>query len=254
MDFNFAEYYKRLSDTELLDILDNAGAYQPLAIEAANNELDHRKLTQTEVEEARLPLLATRLKKETRIEKGKALEQKMKTISESVFNSVKPHDTKEDTTNKIISFVIIVYGLYFIKSLPIFFRVFKGLFEKFSDYPFRFLIFLLPEIIIPPALITFWKRKSIGWTLLASCITFTVVADLIMMYESSKVIAYHSYHDLHRIPVKATDLFELFINVSALYVLCRGNIRNIYKIDIAKMSGIIFISAVLSFVIIFSIL
>ena len=61
---NFSEYYKSISDTELLSILDNTDDYQPMAIEAAKVEFSNRQLSDTEIQEARQPLIAKQVKKE----------------------------------------------------------------------------------------------------------------------------------------------------------------------------------------------
>src|SRR6185312_17513999 len=100
MDFDFGEYYKELTNTDLFAILDNAEAYQPLAVEAANRELNLRQLSPIQIEEARLPQLAAKLQKEQKIEKASVFREKMKIIGDSVFSSVKQSDTKEDITNK----------------------------------------------------------------------------------------------------------------------------------------------------------
>ena len=53
----FSAYYKTITATELLAILDNPGDYQPAAIEAAKAELESRQLSETAIQEARQPLV-----------------------------------------------------------------------------------------------------------------------------------------------------------------------------------------------------
>ncbi|MEO6187700.1 MAG: hypothetical protein ABIO82_07500 [Ginsengibacter sp.] len=130
MDWDFASYYKGISNSELLTILDNPEAYMPAAIDAANKEFKLRRLSPDEIEEARLPQRILQLKKEERIVKTKLREEKRGKLSEAVFASVKPGDTKEDTTNKIILIIVIAYALVFLKSIPFIIRVLVGLERK----------------------------------------------------------------------------------------------------------------------------
>src|SRR5665213_429459 len=116
MDTTFSEYYKKISNVELLDILDNAQDYNPLAIAAATLELEQRGLSETDIEEARCPLQAAKLLKEMKAEKKLAWQEEMHTAGESVFSAVKPDDTNEILANKIIVWVVIVYGLEFLIS------------------------------------------------------------------------------------------------------------------------------------------
>lgn len=133
MDFDFDEYYKELTNTDLFAILDNAEAYQPLAVEAATKELNLRQLSPIQIEEARLPQLAAKLQKEEKVEKARVLREKMQTAGESIFSSVKQTDTKEDIINKIILWLVIVYCVYFLTSLPAFFRMCRDVFASTED-------------------------------------------------------------------------------------------------------------------------
>jgi len=72
---DFSEFYKSISNTELLSILDNSGDYQPLAVEAAKKEFFMRQLSETEIKEARKPIIAKQIQKEKQREKVKAIAQ-----------------------------------------------------------------------------------------------------------------------------------------------------------------------------------
>lgn len=245
MDTDFSEYYKKISNVELLDILDNEQDYNPLAIAAANLELEQRELSPIDIEEARYPRNAEKLLKEMKAEKKMALQEKMNTAGESIFSAVKPGDTNEVLTNKIIVWVVIIYGLEFLISIPTIFSMFRGEFGNGS--PSTFLLFLLPQLLIPVALYIFWKRKSAGWTLLTICITYSLVADL--AYVCVKIASMYTYRSFSWWHITATDIFELFIQASLLFVICRKDIRLIYDVNVSKMAGIIFISALLTFLI-----
>ena len=52
---DFSEYYKTISNSELLTILDNPGDYQTLAVEAAKQEFSYRQLSDEEIQPAKEP-------------------------------------------------------------------------------------------------------------------------------------------------------------------------------------------------------
>lgn len=68
---DFGKYYKTISNTELLGILENPGDYQTAAVEAAKKEFSDRQLSDTEIEEAKKTLEAKQLQKEKQAENNK---------------------------------------------------------------------------------------------------------------------------------------------------------------------------------------
>jgi CRISPR/Cas system-associated protein Csx1 len=85
---DFSESYKLISNTELLNILDHPGDYQPLAVEAAKNELLKRQLSETEIKEAREPIIAKQIQKEKQREKTKEIENKLKTAGYTLIDTL----------------------------------------------------------------------------------------------------------------------------------------------------------------------
>lgn len=74
----FAEYYKTITDSALLAILDNPQDYQASAIEAAKAELESRQLSESAILEARQPLLEKEQAQAAEREKRKMKEEKLK--------------------------------------------------------------------------------------------------------------------------------------------------------------------------------
>lgn len=60
---NFSEYYKTITNSELLDILEHPENYQLAAIEAAKKEFENRQLSEEEIEKAKQLLLEKNCKK-----------------------------------------------------------------------------------------------------------------------------------------------------------------------------------------------
>ncbi len=246
---DFVEYYKRISNTELFEILNNPEAYQPSAIEAAQNELSNRKLSEVEINMAKEPLVLKQLKKDKQAEKNKIAGEKMKAVSESIFYTVKTNDTEEHLTEKKILFVIVVYGIYFILTITKEFSTIISLITGIGNSTFLVSLYLLPLLITPVALFTFWKRKAIGWSMLVLIVSFSVASNLIMLYKILFQRVSSLYYDnIYRSPIRGTNLFYLFIILSILYVVCKKNIRDIYGIDVPKMAGLIFIGTLAGFI------
>jgi hypothetical protein len=69
---NFSEYYKTISNADLLSILETPGDFQLAAIEAAKKELSGRHLSDEEIKEARQVLFEKQIQKIKQREKVKA--------------------------------------------------------------------------------------------------------------------------------------------------------------------------------------
>ena len=54
---NFSDYYKTISNGDLLIILENPGGYQPLAVEPAKSELKNQQLSDFQIQEAKETLI-----------------------------------------------------------------------------------------------------------------------------------------------------------------------------------------------------
>jgi hypothetical protein len=89
MTNNFSDYYKTISDTELLNILDNPDGYQLLAFEAAKEEFAKRQLSDTEIQQARQLLIAKQVQKEKEREKAKAVEIKIRAVGHTFIDTIR---------------------------------------------------------------------------------------------------------------------------------------------------------------------
>src|SRR5688572_18759728 len=84
----FAEQYKSLNNIDLLRILEKSEEYQPLAVEAAQLELTFRKLSNEELEAARVGF---ELEKEReKIAKQREIGRRIKTIASPLWKYFTP--------------------------------------------------------------------------------------------------------------------------------------------------------------------
>ncbi|MEI9944433.1 MAG: hypothetical protein WDN26_09480 [Chitinophagaceae bacterium] len=180
---DFSEYYKTITNTELLDILENADDYQPEAIHSANEEFANRKLSDNEINEVKETLTATKIRKEKQRQKGKEIEEKIKNAGNNVLESLNPIQSGIPSTEKIIRFIIAIFGILFLFWLLKDFGMYRAMLQDFNQYPFTTSLLFLPIVILPIALILFWKRKNIGWHLLTIFMLYTTVGILWMLLQ-----------------------------------------------------------------------
>ena len=251
---DFSEFYKSISNTELLSILDNSGDYQPLAVEAAKKEFFMRQLSETEIKEARKPIIAKQIQKEKQREKVKAIENKIKTTGYTLIDTLKPIQTGIPSTEKTIRLIIIVFGSLFLYQFINDFKIHVMYIKDIPAFPFESTLYLAPLILLPAAILTFWKRIRIGWFLLAIFITFSTV-DVLWVLIQYFLLGPPSDNSILDTffprPSISTLIIRLIFFGGALYVICKQNIRNEFSISENKMLAIIIITGILTFFLIY---
>ncbi|HET9057433.1 MAG TPA: hypothetical protein VFN30_11375 [Chitinophagaceae bacterium] len=252
---NFKEYYKTISDTELLNILDNPGNYQLLAVEAAKEEFAKRQLSGSEIQEARQPIIAKQIQKEKEREKIKAVETKIKTVGHTFIDTINPIQSGIPSTEKTIRLIVIIFGGVFLYQFITEFRTNLEYIKDIPRFPFESTIILLPQILLPIATIAFWKRKTFGWALLTIFLTFTAVAVMWLLFQAInwKPSGFAGLDNLFPRPSPTTYIVQLLFLVGTIYVLSKTNIRKVYSIDKQKMAAIIGITGLVSFFLMFAI-
>ncbi len=251
MSNNFSDRYKTYSNIELISILDNQEDYQPLAIEAAKDELNKRQLSETEIREASQLITAKKLQQEKEREKIKAVETKIKAAGNSVIDTLNPVQSGISSTEKTIRFIVIVYGLIFLYQLISDFRAHLAIANNFSLLPVASIAHLLPLILLPVALFTFWNRKTIGWILLTIFVTYATVGEIWWLLEiinwESTYLAYLSPR-----PSPLTSIFQLFFFLGTLYAMCKASTRQVFAVDKLKAVATIAITLIVTTILIIS--
>jgi len=250
---NFSQYYKTISNTELLSILDNPEDYQPLAVEAAKEEFTNRQLSDTEIQEARQSLITKQTQKEK--EKVKAVETTIKAAGHTFIDTINPIQSGIPTTEKTIRFIVIIFGGIFLYQFISDFRSNWAYVKDIPRFPFESLIILLPQIFLLIATITFWKRKTLGWTLLTIFITFSAVSAIWLLFEALnwKASDFDGLYNLIPRPSPTAYISQLVFLVGTMYVLCKTNIRKVYSIDKQKMTATIGLTGLVTFVLLLAI-
>ena len=111
---DFSDYYKTITDTELLDILEHQENYQHLAIEAAKKEFENRKLSDEDISKAKQPLILKQLEKEKQKKKIKVIENRVKNAGNTLVETLNPIQTETPTTDKLIRLISIAFFALFL--------------------------------------------------------------------------------------------------------------------------------------------
>jgi hypothetical protein len=246
---HFSEYYKTISNSELLQILENPNDYQATAVEAAKHEFAARQLSKIEIKEAKEPLIAKRAKKEQQEQKVKIFEDKIKNTGNSLLDTISPVQIGIQTVEKSIRLVVIMFSGLFLYQVIRDYRLFSGYVQDFTRFPLLSALTLLPMVILPVAIFTFWKKRKIGWTLLTIFLTFSIVSILWTFYQSLswRPSGLEGLDNLFPQPSPITYIIQLLFFVGTLFVICKKDLRDLFSTNNSKMQITIAITAVVSF-------
>lgn len=250
---DFGKYYKTISNTELLSILENPGDYQAPAVEAAKKEFSDRQLSDKEIKEAKEPLVVRQQEKEKQVEKMKAIEEKVKSTGYKIIETLNPIQTGIPSAEKTIRFIIIVFGGLFLYEFLKDFRTHLAYIKDIPRFPEESILYLFPYLLLPVSLIAFWKRKRIGWVLLTIFVVFSAVAVLWLLIQSFlwKPSGNSFFDSLLSKPPVFTTIIQLIFFTGTLYALCKQSVREIFLISENKMIATISITGVLTFFIVY---
>jgi len=202
----FTEIYKLKSNSDLIRIIKNPTEYQELALEAAKEELFERGVTEKDINEAEI----VDIKKE-----------EVDYIITPIFKRINLYFGSNTTEDNIILSLSVLLGLWSIIGLLQSWGLFKYALSDISNIDFSIFIFLLIMIIPPMATVLFWKRKKIGWILLAILLTYSMLESIIKflnayLYDKPDII----------INFGIAIVFGLL-----LYLVCKPKIREIYRVN-----------------------
>ena len=252
---NFNEYYKTISNTELLDILENQESYQPLAVDAAKTEFENRQLPDQEISEAKEPLIAKQLENEKQKDKAKAIEDRVKNVGNSLVDTLKPIQKETPSTDKLIRIITLVFGGLFIYQIISDYRMLTLMIKDIARFDFSSFLYFLPLVVLSTATFTFWKRKTIGWIILSFFLTYSAFGALWGIWESitRKSSGLAGFDNLFPRPSPMTYIIQLCFLGGTLYILSKPNIREVFKIEKQKMITTILVSGFLTLVLMFAI-
>lgn len=244
---NFSDYYKTISDTELLDILEHQENYQPSAIEAAKKEFENRKLSDEEISQAKQPLILKQLQKEEQKKKIKAIENKVKNASNTLVDTLNPIQTEAPTANKLIRIISIAFFALFLFKIISDFRMFSAMTKDIARFDSSNFFYFLPFVILPIASITFWMRKTFGWMLSAFFIIYSAIGAMWVLIQSFNwKPTGTSFDNLFPRPSPIVYIFLILLLIGMLYIISKPTIREIFKINRQRLIATFFMSSLVT--------
>lgn len=226
---NFTEIYQTYSNSQLLQIIDNAVDYQPEAVDAAKRVIHDRQLTAEDMDAAKKELAAGKQAEIEKARKQKEKEEQFKATGRSILENINPVKDTYPRADKVINVVTVVFGaiylIWFIGQI----RFIKYLFMDSSGFGWDMLAYLLQLIYMPITLVLFYKRKKSGWILFLLYLVASSATQLVALYRS-----------IHWKPSGMPVMDALFtMNHPVVYILCiaflAGTIWVICKKDVRSV-------------------
>jgi hypothetical protein len=244
---SFSEYYKTITDAELISILDNKEDYQEAAVKAAEEEFSRRQLSTDRLEELKNTLAQRKFEKEEARQKREAVERTVKEKFTSVIESLNPIHREVPGPEKILRFIIILWGLLTLYQLINDYEIELRSLKDFPFHPFMNSILLFPYVILPVSIYQLWRKQRLGWTLFVIYLTFRLLVETSMFYYAlTWEPTGFDWMDKLIKPSIPKIVLRLLFAAGTLFAMCRQNMRSLFSIDRKKMALTISITAVVS--------
>lgn len=230
----FADQYKMLSNSELLWVIENPNDYQPIAVKAAESELVDRQLTADQFADARAENENQKNKKQAQIERKQAFEKNLKSTISSLGDAINPIQKQSPSVKKVISIISVVISLMFLVQILSLFSLLKFMFtDKSGIWDLSMVIYFLIIGLLPIGIALFWFRKKIGWVILTGYIVYSACYSIISLIEliSIRYPENSPINNLFPSMSPTPILFKIFFFGGILWVLCRIDMRSIYRIE-----------------------
>jgi len=252
----FTELYKKLSDSELLTIIAESTKYNPIAVETAKLEIENRQLTEQELNQAKSKIYEKENAKKIEVEKRKQREEIFKEKTSTLFDTINPIQNGIQTPEKIIRLTILIFGGLAIYRLYQQLGMFQIIFyEGFSDWDLSMVEYFFPIIILPVAIILFWKRNKIGWILLSIFLTYSAFNAIVLflMNFGRQPSGIPALENIFPTVSPAVYIITLLFFGGFLFLNCKQGVRNIFKVSKQTMIATIGLTIIVNLIFIYSI-
>lgn len=230
----FTERYRNHSNLTLLKIVNNPTAYEVLAVEAAQKELSERNLSAEQFSIEQEKIAGEELQKQKQQEKLNAIGDTVKRNAGAAFDIVNPIPKEPRSVEQQLNlFCLYLLGI-FLFELFTSYRMLIMVLSDFSRFDPSTFIFILPFVIFPLGSFLLWKRKKIGWFVVASYLTIITLGNIYMMLYSA--FLYHpsgiaSLDNFMR-PTPALNLiWPCLFYGGGVYFLLRRPISEIFNLN-----------------------
>jgi hypothetical protein len=218
MENPFSERMAVLPDIELFRVLQQEKEYEPLAVEAAKNEINTRKLTDEEKKAVFDKLIDEEQKKE---EKRLVIDDAIGKLSELIKNLFIPVPTSTKSPALYINILAILVLAKAIYSLG---------FEVYFGFSFGFDLFGLPTIATDLFLIivalSLFSKKKFGWSMLC----FIAILNFFMSSQVLYTAWFVDYSDPEGFNTTTGFLYYMAILLVPLIIVFYLNKQNVLQL------------------------
>jgi hypothetical protein len=183
MEHNYKESFRKLTDFDLLDLLDKPEGVSPLALQAAEEELSSRNIPTARLDYLNEKIDGNKTRKEKNLEFINTVKEN---INRQVSDIILPEENP--SAEKIIKIFCVILGVQFIFQLPPFYYTISNALNR---TPVDFFWWEMLSIIAPPlhllmTLDLLFKKKR-GWALLIALTGFGITLFIfqIVFYTDS---------------------------------------------------------------------
>lgn len=190
MHQDFEEHFKKLTDYDLIDIIENSHNVSPVALLAAKNELENRNLSDEIITHFKTKI---RSGIEKKIESTQRIDDFTEKIKAEVSDIIIPE--QNTSTAKIIKIICVWFGIYLIIALKNSFTEIVGLLNS-SGEPFFFWQYLsIPTVFLYIILIgDLLLKKKRGWILVTAISIINLVLFAFLLIESADYLLNRSIY------------------------------------------------------------
>lgn len=243
---DFAERYKMISNSELMEILQNPSQYQSIALSAAKSEFASRRLSDVEINEAKQILLNKKNKNDKQNEKQEEIKAKLINAGSVVYDTVSPLQSTISTAVKIIRITAIVFTFLVIYKISVNFDLLLAIIKGNSGESFGYTLYFFPILVELVATILFWLKKKSGWLLLAFFCSYSLIEVLYGLYYSiSFQFRKETINYLFPTPSPSAYIITILFYVGTILAINRQDIREIYRVDKKEIQAPLIIGALL---------
>jgi hypothetical protein len=232
MEHNYKESFRKLTDFDLLDLLNKPEDVSPLAIQTAEEELASRNIPSETLDYLSEKINGNKARKEKN-------QQLLNTIKEKINKEVSDLILPEENPSigKIVKIFCVILGIQFIFQLAPFYYTLSNAFNR---VPVDFFWWEILSIIAPPlqllmTLDLLFKKKR-GWALLIALTGFgiTLLLFQIIFYTDSLPLT-DPYFWIQHLPA-----------IGILLIFLRKSFRDYYKVSMDFATITIILSTILA--------
>lgn len=253
----YTELYQRLSNSELLTIIAESEKYSPIAVETAQKEIENRQLSDVELDQAKSKIAQKKTAKLHEIEKRREHEKKIKKNVSTIFDTLNPIQNGIQTPEKIIRLSVLIFGGLAMYRLLDQFEMFQFLLANSeAEWDLSMVEYFIPVILLPIAVVLFWRRRKIGWILLSIFLMYSALNAIILFFMNlgTQPSGIPALEEIFPTVSPAVYFMTLLFFGGFLYLICKQGVRNIFKVPKQTMHLTIALTVIVNLIFVYSIL